>query len=142
MLVYDFGVQTLARTLLYLGADYVAGQDFHGYTLFPGAQEIGDPWIAAQLRGALGSLAATRPPVGTVLTSSAISLLPPRSARSVAAVLPHGHLVAVAGGFANWLSDGLARKLATEIETWIAQTPSPWWTHVPLGRPGRFYPGL
>jgi len=87
-------------------------------------------------------LARDRPAVGIYLTKTAISLLPPKASRVVMSALPEGYLVAHISGLEGYLTDVLARKLATAIEDWMAQRRNPYRVPYPSGPMTRFYPGL
>lgn len=135
-------IDTLAKTLIDLGADYVVARDFYGGSLLAGGRPIEDPWVAQQLGAGLSLLARERPAVGTYLTRTAISVLPPRASRVVMAVLPEGYLVAHISGLEGYLTYVLARKLATATEDWLAQRRNPYRVPHPWGPMARFYPGL
>ena len=144
MLLYDLGLETLAKTLLYLGADTVAAQDWHGNNLMPGATAIEDPWVSLTMANALKAVTAKRPTVGAVIIDIAPSLLPPRLSRVVVAVLPEGYLIAHIGDVRNSLTDVVARKLASEIETWMIERQNPYFPRRPSWLPPlpRFQPDL
>jgi hypothetical protein len=119
---YGFAYDTLAKTLIDLGADMVAAHHPQGYSLLSGVEPIRDPWVAEQIAAGLGLATNRRLAVGTIITDQrALNLLPPRSSRIIVAALPYGYLVAHLAGFENWASDQLARKLATAIEVWLAE---------------------
>jgi hypothetical protein len=144
MFVYDLGLETVAKTLLYLGADTVAAQDWHGNNLMPGATAIKDPWVSHAIANAWKVAAAKRPTVGTVIISVAASLLPPRLSRVVVAVLPEGYLIAHIGDVRNSLTDVVARKLASEIEEWMIGRQNPYFPRRPSWLPPlpRFQPDM
>jgi len=135
-------VDTLAKTLIDLGADWVVAHDFYGRSLLASGQPIEDPWVVQQVGAGLALLARDRPAVGIYLTKTAISLLPPKASRVVMSALPEGYLVAHISGLEGYLTDVLARKLATAIEDWMAQRRNPYRVPYPSGPMTRFYPGL
>jgi hypothetical protein len=135
MFLYDLGLETLAKTLLYLGADTVAAHDLHGNNLMPGAIAIEDPWVSQTIANALKAAAATRPTVGTVIVTMAPSLLPPRLSRVVVAVLPEGYLIAHIGDIRNSLTDALAFSLASEIKKWMIERQNPYFPRRPRWLP-------
>jgi hypothetical protein len=122
-----FVYETLAKTLVDLGADYVGIYDPYGYNLVPYRQAPTDPFIAGQFDEAYGFLLQTRPEVGAKFTDRALKLLaiPPRTSRIVMAVLPGALVIAHMSSFESWASDVLARKLADAIETWVAESQNP-----------------
>jgi hypothetical protein len=133
--LYDLGLETVAKTLLYLGADTVAAQDLHGNNLMPGAMAIEDPWVSQTIANALKVAAAKRPTVGTVIVSMVPSLLPPRLSRVVVAVLPEGYLVAHIGDIRNSLTDAVAFTLASEIKKWMIERQNPYFPRRPSWLP-------
>lgn len=146
MLLYDLGFETLAKTLLYLHADTVAAYDWHGYNLMPGATEIRDPRVSRAVTSGLKIARTRRPTVGTVITDIVVpSLAPIGLSRVVVAVIPEGYVIAHIGDFRAALTDALARKLATEIETWMTERQNPYFAKRPSWTPSprpRFYPDL
>ena len=137
MLLYDLGLETLAKTLLYLGADTIAAQDIYGNNVMQGATAIEDPWVSRTIANALKAAAAKRPTVGTVIVTIAPSLLPPRLSRVVVAVLPEGYLIAHIGDIRNSLTDAVAFSLASEIKKWMIERQNPY-----LPRRPRWLPPL
>jgi hypothetical protein len=135
-------VDTLAKTLIDVGADCVVAHDFYGRSLLVGGRPVEDQWVARQLAAGLAMLATERPSVGTYLTKTAISLLPPRVSRVVMTALPEGYLVAHISGLEGYLTDALARRLATAIEAWLAQHRNPYGIPLMWGSMSRFYRGL
>jgi hypothetical protein len=135
MFLYDLGLETLAKTLLYLGADTVAAHDLHGNNLMPGAIGIEDPWVSQTIANALKAAAAKRPTVGTVIVTMAPSLLPPRLSRLVVAVLPEGYLIAHVGDIRNSLTDAVAFSLASEIKKWMIERQNPYFPRRPTWLP-------
>jgi len=135
MLVYDLGLETVAKTLLYLGADTIAAQDWNGNNLMPGATPINDPWVSQAIATALKGAVAKKPTVGSVIIEVVPSLLPPRLSRVVVAVLPEGYVVAHIGDIRNSLTDAVARKLASEIEKWMIERQNPYFPRRPTWLP-------
>ena len=135
MFLYDLGLEFLAKTLLYLGADTVAAHDLHGNNLMPGAIAIEDPWVSQTIANALKAAAATRPTVGTVIVTMAPSLLPPRLSRVVTAVLPEGYLIAHVGDIRRSLTDSVAFSLASEIKKWMIERQNPYFRRRPRWLP-------
>lgn len=136
-----FVYETLAKTLLYLGADHVAMYDEHGYNLLPHRPGPGDPWVQQQVDAAYSFLVATRPIVGAQFTDRAVRILPlpAHASRVVMAVVPGGYVIAHLPGLENWLSDLLARKFADAIEQWVAENRNPYFSFYRPWPPARFY---
>jgi len=135
MFLYDLGLETVAKTLLYLGADTVVAQDRYGNSLVPGATAIEDPWVSQAIAIALRSAAAKKPTVGTVIAKVVPSLLPPRLSRVVVAVLPEGYLIAHIGDIRNSLTDVVAQALAYEIKKWMIERQNPYFPRRPSWLP-------
>lgn len=126
MFVYDLGLESVAKTLLYLGADTIAAQDWRGNNLMLGATPIKDPWVSQAIATGLRMAATKRQAVGTTSIEVAANLLPPRLSRLVVAALPEGYLIAHIGSLRSALTDAVARTLATEIETWMTERQNPY----------------
>jgi hypothetical protein len=139
-----FVYETLAKTALDLGADWLGIYDINGYNLLPHRPEPSDPWTAQQISDAYSFLVQTRPPVGAHLMGRPLSLLQLRAARILVVVVPGAYVIAHMGGLQNWASDALARKLADAIETWVAESQNPYFPRRPSWLPPlpRFQPDL
>jgi hypothetical protein len=141
-----FVYETLAKTLLNLGADWVGVYDAQGYNLMPHRPEPKDPWVGLQVDAAYKFLILTRPQAGEKFTDRALKVLPlpVHASRVVMAVVPGGYVIAHVSGFEGWASDVLARKLADAIEGWVVESQNPYFPRRPSWLPElpRFQPDL
>ncbi len=117
-----FLYETLVKTLLNLGADWVGVYDAQGYNLVPHRSDPQNPWVAQQVDAGYKFLIQTRAQAGAKFTSRALRILPlpVHASRVMMAVVPGAYVIAHMSGFESWASDALARKLADSIETWVA----------------------
>ncbi len=136
VLIYDFALQTLLKTLVNLGADYAAVYDSYGNISISPHNE--DHWVNEKVVSNLEALIGTRPIVSARRDVLAFSARHLRVARIIVTAVPGGYLVTVLGGLQGWLSDVLARDLADAIENWANERVSPWAPTFP----SRFYPGM
>jgi len=139
-----FVYETLAKTAVDLGADWVGIYDMNGYNILPHRPAPSDQWAAQQVDAAYRFLIQTRPQVGTQLSGRPLSLLPPRAARILVVVVPGAYVITHLGGLENWASDVLARKLADAIEKWVAESRNPYFPRRPGWLPPlpRFQPDM
>ncbi len=139
-----FLYETLAKTLIDLGADYVGIYDTHGYNLVPHRPTPTDSWTAEQIDGAYKFLIQARPEVGAVFMGRPLNLRRLRASRILMVVVPGAYVIAHLSGFQSWASDVLARKLADAIETWMAESQNPYFPRRPSWLPPlpRFQPDL